>query len=674
MAGKRGLLGVLTFGRSFLKFIKAYHSPQKRQNVIRLTVCAFYVYLVFLSFPVGAVTSERDETSTLLPQERTDIKTPSRETSSAESTKLSLPKSAIDAVSAASTSLYPNRPFRIGVIELSDIHRIDWLRERTFNRLRAAFAPYQIDIVTLSSEKLEKAVKEKSVDAFIASSGFYWRMVPYGVRDVATMITRNRPDPNHTSAIAYITRSDNTRIQTIADMKGTVLSASYPTAFMGYRIGLAEIAAEGFDPEHFFSRVTFTQSPVIEAIAKKVLQGEADVAFVQSCWLERLPEAVRSQFRVIAPRQDTNFACARSTETYPNITVAVLKSAPPGAAREIARVLLTMPADENGERWGLATDFQSVDRVYRLLKLEQYSYLREWSVKRWIDAHRPWIAAGFFCVILLILHSFIVSLLVHLKTKELARATQEKEMAQRHLATLHARMENIRKASIVSQLSNLIAHELAQPVGAARSFCDGLKLLVENKTLTPEKLGVCIRGLDRVLGRTQGIVEKVRSYSRGDVSRDSRLRLASILKTARDSLSQLLVENVSITIDVANNIEILGDQLEMELLFNNLLANAAAASRAGSNPFVRVTVSDMSAASADAACGRVTVKIENTGRDMTDEDMMQLTVPFVSVTGPGHGLGVPISLSLAEANGGRLRFEKRSGGGVIAWATLRRTW
>lgn len=167
-------------------------------------------------------------------------------------------------------------------------------------------------------------------------------------------------------------------------------------------------------------------------------------------------------------------------------------------------------------------------------------------------------------------------------------------------------------------------------------------------------------------------MEKVRSYSCGDVSRDSRLRLTTILKTARDSLSQLLVENVSITIDIDPNIEILGDQLEMELLFNNLLANAAAASRAVENPFVRVTMSVSSAVPAGAEYGLVTIKIENTGRDMTEDDMTQLTVPFVSVTGPGHGLGVPISLSLAEANGGRLRFEKRSGGGVIAWVTLRR--
>ena len=204
-----------------------------------------------------------------------------------------------DAVSTASARLYPDRPFRIGIIELSDIHRIEWLKKRTVDRLKKAFAPYRIEILQMTSRELEAAVKDEVVDAFIASSGFYWRMVPYGARDVATMISADRPDPNHTSAITFITRRDNLALNSLADLQGTVLSASYPTAFMGYRIGLAEIAAAGYDPDTFFRDVKFTTTPEIGAIADKVIKGEADAAFVQSCWLENQPADVRKQSRVI---------------------------------------------------------------------------------------------------------------------------------------------------------------------------------------------------------------------------------------------------------------------------------------------------------------------------------------------------------------------------------------
>lgn len=569
-----------------------------------------------------------------------------------------------DGVSAASAHLYTDRPFRIGIIELSDTQRFERLTQRTIPYLKNAFAPYVIDVKTLSSEDLENAVKNRTIDAFIASSGFYWRMIPFGARDVATMISADRPDPNHTSAITFLARRTDSHINTLEDMQGKRLSASYPTAFMGYRIGLAEIAAAGFDPDHFFSSTTFTHSPEIDSIAQKVLRGEADVAFVQSCWLEAQPKAVQNQFHVIGSIADETFPCRRSTETYPNLTAAVLQGTAPGAAREIARLLLNMPADTNGERWGLATDFQSVDRVYKLLKLEHYSYLREPTLKRWIATHMHWIAVVLFCLLLLVLHTFAVTYLVRKRTSELAQANREKEAGERRLAELNERMEKIRKASIVSQLSNMIAHELAQPVGAARSFSDGLKLLAEKNALTPAKLATCINGLDRSITRVQHIVEKVRNYNKGEVKRDTELFLSATIKTAVDSLSRLATEGIRIDYAIDPELKVLGDPLETELLFYNLLSNAAAASKESRVPLVTIT------ATQDA--DNVKIAVENNGKILSEAELSQLAVPFISVSGAGHGLGIPISLALTEANGGHLAFERRNEGGLRAIVVLRR--
>lgn len=568
-----------------------------------------------------------------------------------------------DGISAATRRLYQDRPLRIGLIELSDASKVTGLVAKSVRALREAFHPYQIDIEEFSSAELEKAIRDRTVDAFIASSGFYWRMVPLGARDVATMISRRSPDPNQASAITFITSSENRTIRTLEDMRGARLSASYPTAFMGYRIGLAEIASRGYDPETFFSSVVFSSTPEIEPIAGKVLDGRADVAFVQTCWLESLSPAGRARFRVIAPIEDGITACVRSTAAYPNITVAVLHDAPPGAARAVAKVLLSMPVDENGEYWGLATNFQSIDRVYRLLKLEHYAYLREWSVKRWIDAHKPWIAAFIFCLALLVGHSFIVSLLVRRRTDELARANAEKAAVEHRLQALYERMEKFRKANTVSQLSSMIAHELAQPIGAAVSYCNGLKLLVQKKTLTEEKLASCINGLERGLMRSRSIIEKVRSYNRGGVDRDQRLSLPGILATARDSMPQPLVQALDIAMDAAPDIYVLGDQLELELLFNNLLSNAVSAALQTDERLVAVRA---------AACGgKVVVTVENSGRMISEADLTQLATPFVSERGNGHGLGIPISMSLAEANGGHLHYVPRPAGGLIAEVSLR---
>lgn len=569
----------------------------------------------------------------------------------------------IDAVTSATRALYPDRAFRIGIIDLSDARGEAGILSDTIERLREAFAPYRIEVAGYSSRELETAICTGSVDAFIASSGFYWRMIPLGARDVATLISRDSPDPNHTCAITFITSAQNSSVRTFEDMRGKRLSASYPTAFMGYRIGLAEIAAKGEDPDTFFSSVTFSHEPAIEAIAGKVLNGEADVAFIQSCWLETLSPEERARFRVISPVDTPAGNCVRSTAAYPNITAAVLRDAPPGAAREIAKVLLTMPANEKGEHWGLATNFKSVNNVYRLLKIEHYAYLREPSLQRWIAEHRPWLATAGFCLLLLIAHSFVVGYLVRRRTRELARAHAENEAARRRYEALFDRMEKFRKANTVSQLSSMIAHELAQPVGAAVSYCNGLKLLSEKKTLTPEKLEAGLSGLAKVLTRVGGIIDKVRSYSKGNVDRDQSHALASILTTARDSLSKVLKESVAIDFDIPAGVSVAGDELELELLFNNLFSNAAAA--AGQTDDRRLTVRAL------VQDETVLVGVENPGRILDARDIARLTTPFVSERGPGHGLGVPISMSLAEANGGHLSYEARSEGGLTALVTLR---
>ena len=43
---------------------------------------------------------------------------------------------------------------------------------------------------------------------------------------------------------------------------------------------------------------------------------------------------------------------------------------------------------------------------------------------------------------------------------------------------MRGRMERMQKATIVGQLSNLIAHELAQPLAAVQYYLDGMKTLL----------------------------------------------------------------------------------------------------------------------------------------------------------------------------------------------------
>ncbi len=142
-----------------------------------------------------------------------------------------------------------------------------------------------------------------------------------------------------------------------------------------------------------------------------------------------------------------------------------------------------------------------------------------------------------------------------------------------------------------------------------------------------------------------------------------RIGLAEIAAEGYDPGNFFASVEFTQTPDINPTLMVCGDQLETKLLFNNLLGNVATAAKQSDTPFVHVTAS--------ARDARIDVVIENSGQVLSDEEVAQITVPFISSSGTGLGLGVPISMSLAEASGGRLRFERRDEGGLRAIVTLR---
>ena len=394
-----------------------------------------------------------------------------------------------DALSSATAQIFQNRPLRVGIISLWEQPVTTEALMNTLETIEKAFAPYPVEIYPrIPSPKLEHLIETGNIDVFIASSGFSMRMSPHGVLPVATLITDLQPNPNTGVATTFLVRADEENIKTIADLKDKRLSASYASAFMSYRTGLGEIAVRGYDPEHFFSDIHYTGDSENATIASRLDTHEADVAMVRACWLEHQPPEVRARYRVLEPRVDPTLHCVHTSRTYPNIMVSVLEGSAPGAAHVIARTLLSIKEIAPGHHWGVATDLRPVNRLYRELKIENYAYLRDISFKDWLTKNLAWCVLAAAMILGLAFHSWRVGYLVRVRTAELEASIEEERKSQFRLEEMRGRMARMQKATIVGQLSNLIAHELAQPLAAVQYYLDGMKTLLSRQPVNTAML------------------------------------------------------------------------------------------------------------------------------------------------------------------------------------------
>lgn len=588
----------------------------------------------------------------------------------------------LDATSGSSFSIFQKRPLRIGVITLSETREATRAIEITLEAIRASFAPYTVLIdYRVPSDELEAGIRSGEIDVFVASSGFYYRLMPDGARTLATLISDQQPDPNHGTATTLLVRAGDERFQTLADLRGHRLSASYETAFMSFRTGMGEIAARGFDPERFFSDITFLGETHNERIVEKLDRGEAEAAMVRSCWLESQPPEVQKRYRVIDPKRNDPLRCLHTSATYPNLMVSVSRGSPPGAAQRIAQTLFNLKGLPAGHHWGIATDLRAIDRLYRSLKIENYAYLRILSFEDWWNRYRIYVYGVVAGIALLLIHVWRTEVLVRRRTQELRESMEEERRAHQEIDRMRERMESLQKLTVLGQIGNLIAHELAQPLAAVQYYAEGLRLLIERSVSNPELLKTSVQGIEKGLTRTKAIVEKVRKYSKNESLRNDRIELKRTLDVALTSLNAELRRAVRCRrTSEGAGVFVRGDALELELLFNNLLKNAfEAAYAAVSEKAERGQVDKVSdetdawvSIDLDASDDAVAVTIENTGEVLSAEAFERLTEPFVTSKATGLGLGVPIAIGLAEAAGGHIDFALREEGGLRVCVTLPR--
>jgi signal transduction histidine kinase len=213
-----------------------------------------------------------------------------------------------------------------------------------------------------------------------------------------------------------------------------------------------------------------------------------------------------------------------------------------------------------------------------------------------------------------------------------------------------------RRARSVEQLSASIAHEIRNPITAAKSL---VQQMDEDPTARDnvEYARVALEELDRV----ERSISHLLRFAREEEIQVREIRFADVLDSAfetfRDRLTRLGVE-VQRGGDVDGSMR--GDPEQLRRVVINLVGNALDALEQAAVPDPRIAVE----MGENLAGTEVWVKIRDNGPGMDTHSLERIFTPLYTSKSGGTGLGLAISKKVVDRHGGSIEAHSRPQAGT----------
>lgn len=542
--------------------------------------------------------------------------------------------------------------------------------EETVSALRADFARngMALNVTRASEEEIARLVRQNRLDFFLAPSDLYRRLLLSGCSDIAVTHAAETTNPNRTQGALFLLRLGEEPDVPRSVSKGKVLRLGGEAGSVIVRGELIRHGLSGKASADLFAKIPVREDTDDETAAalRRLREGGLDLLILPVCRLERYcgsRTCSTADLGVLWPKQDTDMTCLHSTQLYPGTTLVATPSLTPFAHREILSTIFALKAGANGQRWHVATNFQTTDRTLRLLDDDAWAQMRQSSIRSFLNRWKGWIVFGLCALGFIVVHTVVLQVLVRRKTRELRHALTEQKRARRETALISRRLEKQRRLQTIGQMASLFAHELGQPLNAIGCYAHGIGKATENveKRRAVEK---GIQGIEEQVGRASAIVNRVRDYVRSQTVRDKMIDLGELVETAIGNFKITNLGNVPVVLKrecAGDELRVRGDSLELELVVVNLLRNASQAIQSIGKPEIRVRIFDRPGPG---------FEVSDNGVGLTEEKLAEIVQIGESTRPEGLGLGLSIVRDLVELHEGKIEFSLTPAGGLVVRVTL----
>jgi signal transduction histidine kinase len=278
------------------------------------------------------------------------------------------------------------------------------------------------------------------------------------------------------------------------------------------------------------------------------------------------------------------------------------------------------------------------------------------------------VVAGFFAGVVVLIawtmalfvHGFFSVLAPTLRSrwiaKDLSLQRVDTDAERAHAESRHARS--------LAELSAAIAHEIRNPITAAKSLVQQIAedpALPENR----EYASVAVQELDRVERSIAHLLRFAREEPRRVVTAHMGAIVDAALALLRDRLTEHRVEvRVAADFDAMGTLE--ADPEQLRRVLANVIGNAIDAFVEAGTPEPRIDVR----AGQNLARTEVWLTIADNGPGIPPDAIAKVFTPFYTSKAAGTGLGLALSKKIIEEHGGSIEVKSPPGGGAEFVITL----
>jgi len=260
------------------------------------------------------------------------------------------------------------------------------------------------------------------------------------------------------------------------------------------------------------------------------------------------------------------------------------------------------------------------------------------------------------------------------RTRELCQANEalKREITERKRAEERARLHQaelarVSRLSTIGEMAAGIAHGLNQPLFAVLTCAQACRLAIGSGRRTPDEVLADLERISAAAEEAGEIVRRLRNFVRKREPSRSTIDVNKLVQGVVPFIEDDVTRNdIRLRLELGTRIPtVLADSLLLQQVILNLTRNAIEAMKCGDNGERELVIR-----TATAGSEMVEVAVRDTGPGLSPENLDRLFEPFFTTKSHGLGLGLSLSRSVIEAEGGRLVAERNPDHGMTFRFTL----